>query len=147
MLLKEISGLLFVGLGTALLVVSAWNAARAIKSRAWPQCDGTIASSDVETVRNEGLLHRASITYLYRIDDQGFVGTRACFCDWLWSSWRSSAAGLARRFPAGASVPVYYDPTDPNESVLEPGMNGFIFGSFALGALAVALGLASALTQ
>jgi hypothetical protein len=146
MLLKEVIGLLFAGIGTGLLVLTAWNAVQAIKSRAWPQCNGRIVISRIDTHSGEDAAHRASITYQYRIDDREYVGTRVRYCDWLWLSWRSPASALVRKFPAGTTVPVYYDRRGPSESVLEPGMNGFIFGSFAFGVFAVAIGLVNAMS-
>jgi hypothetical protein len=139
-----IISLLFGAAGAAILVVACWSTVHAAKSRQWSRCAGAIRSSTIETDHNEGHLYRAAVSYVYQVEDQEFIGSRVRFCDWLMLGWSYPAKRIVREFPAGKSVSVYYDSNDPGESVLEPGFNWFVLGSFAFGAIFLLIGVAAA---
>lgn len=81
----------------------------------WPQTMGTILSASVQVssrgaVRTEHPL----IFYAYQVDGQVFQGNR------LRRNGNGAHAATALvRYPAGASVVVYYDPANPGHSALE----------------------------
>lgn len=85
---------------------------------------GTILSSEVTSHSDsEGTSHRASVVYEYSVAGAVHRSDRVRF-----GQMGDSNPGWARRTvaenPAGAQRPVYYDPADPSESVLQTGISG-----------------------
>ena len=128
------------------------------QSRAWPVVSGKTVRSEVKevasTVGGPGTAHRPDVEYSYWVDDKEYRGTRIFFG----SPERFSDAHAHRiiqDYPEAREVSVAYDPTDPSNAVLEPGLvwEGASFtisitvgGAllFAVGLVAVANGLRKA---
>jgi hypothetical protein len=132
-------------LGGGTLLWSAWNAFLALKSRRWPQVEGTIVVSDLERSRDidSGYMYRPEISYRYTVADEDFVGSRARFGDALSLSWSAPAVRIVQRYKVNSRVRVRYDPDNPHESVLEPGMNGMVIFGAVAGALTLVVGILS----
>jgi hypothetical protein len=144
---EVIGAVVFGAIGTGILTWTAINFVYALLSRSWPKAIGAVIASDLRRSRDSegGYLYRAEVSYRYSVDGQEFVATRSRFGDRLEVSWSAAAANLVRRYPVGTAVHVHYDPTDPSEAVLEPGINGLLFAGAGTGALFVFLALGSAL--
>jgi hypothetical protein len=131
-------------LGGGTFLWSAWNAFLALKSRRWPQVEGTILVSDLERSRDsDGYMYRPEISYRYTVADEDFIGSRARFGDALSLSWSGPAVRIVQRYKVNSRVRVRYDPDNPQESVLEPGMNGMVIFGGVVGALCLAIGILS----
>lgn len=70
--------------------------------------------------------YTAAITYAYTVGTRALTGDRLRFNKIEFSNL-ADAAGLVDAHPAGASVTVYYDPAQPEEAVLFPGIEGADF--------------------
>ncbi len=103
---------------------------RMIVSPGWPTTDGTIIS-------NRLILHRfkeydgdyyteyeAYIRYEYAVDGFPFSSLSINAIDSPFYSY-----DIAKRYPEGKEVLVYYNPKDPTDAVLEPGFVG-VFTAF-----------------
>ncbi|MBT3287897.1 MAG: DUF3592 domain-containing protein [Victivallales bacterium] len=120
---------LLIGVVTLFFGFRGVRAARA--STAWPMSEGAITSSEVKKSTNRrtsggrtyrtSTTYRADVKYSYSIDGKSHVGDRVAFGDYG-SSTPSRARGIVAKYPLGTKVDVFYDPSSPNESVLEPGM-------------------------
>jgi hypothetical protein len=99
--------------------------------------------SDLERSRDidSGYMYRAEISYRYTVADEDFVGSRASFGDALSLSWSGPAVRVVQRYKVNSHVRVRYDPDNPRESVLEPGMNGMVIFGALVGALCLAIGI------
>jgi Protein of unknown function (DUF3592) len=75
---------------------------------------GTVLSSTVQ-VSNRGAVRTENplIFYAYQVDGQVFQGNR------VRRNGNGVTATATVRYPAGACVIVYYDPTNPGHSALE----------------------------
>lgn len=126
---------LIVGLG-----VMGAAAKRGLKQKAtsdWPSVEGKIVSTELRKSNDKG----ADSPLMYEFDLEGRIyrSTRVAFIDRSnidYNDWIQLANGLPRE----GSVTVYYDPENPNESVLIAGDVkaswvglgfGAIFGGFA----------------
>ncbi len=103
-------------------------------SARWPTVNGTITKSDVvEEVREDHddnrsqrqeLRYRPAVQFSYRVGGQDYSsGTRK----WGWSEIymdREEPQKIVAKYPKGASVPVHYDPANPENAVLEPANGG-----------------------
>jgi uncharacterized protein DUF3592 len=141
-------GMAFAAFGMSVLLWTAFSSYEAIRSTQWPSTSGTVSASVVEETKDlEGdVLHRARISYVYSVAGREFVGSRARFGNWLFISWRWVARRLMRRYPIGSAVRVHYDPSDPADSVLEPGVSWFLLDTLIFGLAFLAFGLFTAST-
>jgi Protein of unknown function (DUF3592) len=133
-------GLILLLVGVALSINTVRQLKQAQASNKWPSISGSITSAfvDVETkterVQNSGRKHsyrtRTRTTYTPKIQfayavggasyssDQRVIGGNAGFGS------REAADGVIEKYPLGRTVTVYYDPADPKDGVLEPGVSG-----------------------
>jgi hypothetical protein len=127
-------GVISVAAGLASLVWSAWTAHLAVMSRRWPQVEGTIVVSDLQRSKDseDGYSYRPEVSYRYTVDGNEIVGSRIRFGLRLETSWSAPAVRVIQHYKVGARVPVRYDPNDPEECVLESGINGTVFAGAAL---------------
>jgi len=126
--------LLFAGL--ALLLYGSNTLYTAFSSLSWPSADGKILTSQA---RSAGNTHRNLLWYEYQVD-----GLRHLSGDYHVGGnstpFRDKAIQVAKRYPVGRLVKVFYNPSDPSESVLEPGpwYGNFIFPAISLVILLIA---------
>jgi hypothetical protein len=94
---------------------------RTFRSRHWQATIGRVLESDIAVAHDvSGADGRQRywtprVSYEYRVDERSFVGRRVNFVGF---SARTAMKALGR-YPPGANVPVWYDPNDPADSVLE----------------------------
>lgn len=95
-----------------------------VASENWPTVSATITESVVlEQASGENKEFRPFVCYDYEIDGRVFHGQCSCFGDYLPWPWRGDADAMVKRFPIDAVVPVFVNPNDVTESVLEPGVS------------------------
>jgi Protein of unknown function (DUF3592) len=146
------SWLLFPGavlvIGTAVISTSLWQLLAGLESNDWPCVEGVIAESAiVEGAFAGGELGSPSaaadrstvaISYRYAVGDQVFIGKRLHF-----GYTAISPEQLNREYPRGAKIQVHYNPKNPKDAVLEPGVTiGAVVG-IVMGAIFIAFGVAS----
>ena len=118
-----------LALSVALVVVSLFLAgsvlfavARAKASTGWPGVDGKIVLSRISRTSG-GRGTYAEIRYTYRVANKEYVGERLSFGglgDTFFSAATSAAA--VSRHPEGQTLRVRVCPSNPEFSVLEPGL-------------------------
>jgi len=136
-------GVISVAGGVASLVWSAWVAYLAVTSRRWPQVEGTIVVSDLQRSRDTegGYSYRPEVSYRYSVGGKEFVGSRTRFGLTVATSWSAPAVRVVQQYKVNSRVAVHYDADDPEESVLENGINGMVFAGFALGSAFLIFGV------
>ena len=90
---------------------------------------------------DSGPTYRAEIGYRYNVGEREFVGSRARFGDRIYLSWSKPALRLVRKYRVGTEVDVHFNPNDPSEAVLEPGLSGLVLAGLAFGSVFVAMGV------
>lgn len=87
--------------------------------------DGTVTRSAVATGRDGdgGASHRLDIAYEYQVNGRRYTGTRYSRAEMGTNSkaWHA----IRDELPVGTRVRVWYDPGDPADAVLRPGLTGF----------------------
>jgi uncharacterized protein DUF3592 len=92
----------------------------------WPSVTGLIVDSRVvaQNESNDGASFtrawRIEVNYTYSASGQTYQNNRIRAMLPRFST-EAEALAIQQRFPAGAQVPVYYDPAKPTSSVLIPG--------------------------
>jgi hypothetical protein len=114
-----VTGLAMVAFGTVILY-------RGIRSVAWPTAPGKILYSHARTTSPETLLW-----YEYFVNERRFTASNYRNGGNV-TPFASVAVEAAKRYPEGRVVTVHYDPSDPGEALLEPGV---WWGNFVLPAL------------
>ncbi len=90
-------------------------------SASWPTAQGTITRSEVETVgANKNTRYRPLVAYTYSVEGQPHEGDKHRVSSWSGGELEAAEAMVAR-YPVGASIPVYYRPSEPSTAVLMPG--------------------------
>jgi hypothetical protein len=91
------------------------------RARGWITVGGRVVSSHVnEYTAKDGTRHfRPMVIYAYSVDAARFMSSRIGFSP-VDSTNRADAEQAAGRYPVGKAVQVYYNPGDPQQTVLEP---------------------------
>lgn len=117
-------------------------------SRAWGSVAGTITivSSRAEWVnarRRNLSYHRPWVQTTYSVNGKSLVCERFAFNDHLISAGsKKQAEEMVKSYQVGQSVQVYYDPNDPQKSVLEPGNLSPSMSALVGGVIFFVMGLA-----
>lgn len=119
--------LLFSVLSIGLILVGLYTMRETSRSRGWLRTGGKVVSSRVtEFAGKSGTTYRPMVIYGYSVGSVRLMSNRIAFHS-VASSWRSSAERIVARYPAGRDVQVYYNPQDPEQAVLEPGGQAWIW--------------------
>ena len=110
---------MFFPFGAFFWAQSRWNMARARASRRWPTVPGVVQADEVEQRQNSLVVfYKLALRYRYEVDGISYEGDRVQFGP-VRVTAKELIEALAKRYPPGAQVNVYYDPNDPSTAVLE----------------------------
>ncbi|WP_224248583.1 DUF3592 domain-containing protein [Hyalangium gracile] len=141
----------FGAVGLALLVAGLRDAWRSARTRRWPTAPGTVVSAEElqhsrqmpeEAGGGSRIHYEARIHYEYSVGRVHIGSTVVRLGPTETSNEAGVQSTLARYLP-GQQVRVYYNPGDPTESVLEPGLHPLDFSRALVGLilLVVAFGM------
>jgi hypothetical protein len=110
--------LLIGAIGVVLLVAGFVMARTPGKSSHWPTTTGQILASTINYRRRSGSGHSPYplVMYVYQVEGQTYQSQRIYFGGVVGGSVMT---GVIKKYPVGAQVPVYYDPQNPADAVLE----------------------------
>lgn len=118
---------LTTGLGAFLLLFGLVWLRDGLRERRWPTVVGTVVASAVESFRTLSAgsggtkthvtMYRASILYSYEVDGRRY-SSRQVRREEL-AGGEDLVRSTVAKFPAGSSVPVHYNPSNPADAVLE----------------------------
>jgi hypothetical protein len=125
---------LLVALGGFLLFKGLRNVQLAVESAKWPVTSGVVVSSETtRSVTRDERKNRSSVTFdtktviHYAVNGHEYDTDVLHFGQTLGSSDKSDAALQRLRYPAGAKVPVSYNPANPSVGVMKPGLHAEAF--------------------
>jgi hypothetical protein len=154
------TALVFLGIGFFILRKAIRNRRMAAAAAQWPTTDGTVISTDVvkrvSKSEHEFDYFVPQIRYQYKtngISHQGNVIRIGL--DELGYPEEKKAREHIALYPVGTTIPVRYDPQDPERAVLEIGqmgvtrkiLAGFIFAGIGIAAIVFAIWSASLPTR
>ncbi len=131
--------LLFVILGGLHLVWFVWLVLRARASADWPTTEARVLSSHVEYVAKSG--YGAYVYYAYSVGGQDYVGKRLRFAP-PYIQTSGSAQQDAREYPPGGVVKIAYNPSAPNDSVIDSSVSTGLGYCIMAAICVIALGIA-----
>jgi hypothetical protein len=100
----------------------------------WRKVRGTVVDGQVVWTRET---HSPQISYKYVVDAGNVVKSGS-----LEYNWRGPAETIVSRYPAGADITVFVDPSDMSKAVLEPGGSNIYPFFIALSVIGLIAGLA-----
>jgi hypothetical protein len=95
----------------------------------WPVISGKVLEShaEVKAVENpndrrhrDDVFFGATVSYAYRVSDRDYRSTRLYEGRPVFGGSPKAAQDILAKYPAGASVSVFYNPANPAEAMLEP---------------------------
>jgi hypothetical protein len=94
----------------------------------YPQVTGTVTHCEIRTHHGSkgGTSYEPFIKYRYAVGGHPFTGTRLRYNS-VSSSNYGAASSLVDEHPVGSPLQVYYDPTNPQDALLLPGIEGSDF--------------------
>ncbi len=134
---------LFMAIGAALTIWGVFIVQNARASANWPGTPGQITESaiDVTTDAESDPSYSPQVAYTYQVNGTFYEGYRIKFGENTYSSERE-ALEILGMYPVGQTVMVYYDPADPDNTVLEPGVSGGSYIVLSVGVIFVVVSLA-----
>lgn len=124
---------LFIG-GIAAIIAGLKARKKGRASESWPSAGGVITNAWIEERRDTDEDGYTSTSYYpkwqYTFQAGGYEYTsqRVSYGGDKGYGRRGKAQEELNKFPANSRVQVYYDPQDPNESVLKRGAKGTLWG-------------------
>ncbi len=127
------SGMLIIILaslaGLLLTYYSTNNAIDAYATKSWPTAEGTIIISEV-TRSSRYVPH---IVYTYAVDTMDYSSEKIDLAVNAQYKWQKDAQVEADKYPVNKKVTVYYNPNNPGEAILNPGIKGVHAFMFFIG--------------
>ncbi len=103
----------------------------------WPTAKAVIKTSDIERIENtkhpEDPRYRAELTYAYKVGDKEYEGDRICFDSATSLSFDQDKEELfwlekmMEHYKPKSVHKVFYDPKDPDNAVLLPGIDPYTY--------------------
>jgi len=124
-----IGGAVFLVLGLAGAIWGYSTLARDNASASWPSVEGTMLSSTVSrrvsrtgsgAQKSTRIRHEVNVSYEYTVNGQFYTSDRIRREKYQ-TRHPSRAWDMARKYPQGKKVDVYYDPASPDKAVLIAG--------------------------
>lgn len=121
-----VSIVFFAGGLTAYLYITKPMADEARASETWLSVEGEVIRSEINSYRNsEGKeMYSPDVAYIYQLNGKDYSGSKISDLSYSTSSEGEVRKKLAK-YAKGSTVAVYYDPEDPYNSTLKPGI-GFV---------------------
>ena len=126
----------FLMLGLWCVVLGTSKAIEGLKARSWPRAQGRIITSGIHSLQTRQKIRIArlcfDVDYLYLVGKEVYEGNRVNV-GWRCFGSEEHVKELARKYPSGKEVEVYYDPRNPSRSLLEPGLDWSVFLLWGVG--------------
>jgi hypothetical protein len=116
--------ILFAVCWSGLVLLMDWTIGhgyyKQLESRHFPSATGKITHSELQThTSSKGTSYFAIINYVYKVGGQTFMGDRLAFSE---DEPALSPQTIIQSHPLGSAVQIYYNPRNPDESLLYPGV-------------------------
>jgi hypothetical protein len=145
-----IVGSCFVLVGVVTATFFVYRIFQGVASSQWPFVIGELESTDLKEIiykgrDNYGTADQASawvvnFRYSYSVLDKKYDGSRVTYSDGINKTSRALHR-LQKKYQGKSLIQVYYNPKNPNESVLIPGLSIFNFTPLITSVLFILAGL------
>jgi len=108
-------GLIAIGFG-------GWTLFQSLRCEHWPVTDARILTATISVNHGKSTTYSPNVDYTYTVAGQTYESKRIAYGQM--SSSSDYARRVLSRYSVGATVPTHYNPADPTQAVLEPGVHG-----------------------
>ncbi len=117
-----VAAVFWCGITGVFVGFASWGTYWGVKaSLFYKQTDGQIVEARTDpTSTSDGEGERPAVKYTYVVNDRQYTGTRFNSLGDVKVNKRDLAADFTLAHPPGSWVPVYYDPADPSQAILDP---------------------------
>jgi len=123
--------LLISALGLIALLLGSYQIIVANRSLAWPSTLGKVARAYVAPYGgNARGYYRTVVTYTYEVGGRIYQSHQLAIVE-SYTNQLNEAQAMVSHFSSGSTVTVYYNPDDPSNAVLMPGLHGTIWSKYA----------------
>jgi hypothetical protein len=144
---------IFFVIGIFIMRAAIRNRRKAEESTSWPSVQGTITKAWVETQEHEDdegsvtITHFPKWEYEFNVSGMTYTSQNVSFGGTGGSSRELAAQERLKQYPINSQVQVFFNPSNPEEAVLEPGIQGtmtliILGGGLAFIMLVIIVGLA-----
>lgn len=140
---RIVVGTIFLVVGGPSVLYAVVSVFRGLSTYAWRRADGVLANSRVEeSPAMYGNSYRPRATYSYMVDGKTYLGTRIYFGDDVYWNSPGAAERMLSKISDTPSLTVYYEASNPSESVLLRGVRARAILMMAMALLFAGLGVA-----
>lgn len=142
----KITSYVFLGIGLAMFVFGIFFLIDANESAGWPEVEGSVRYTAVKQDRARGaqggskytIRYYYTVSYRYTVNGQPLSGDRYSMGDGPRASGYFKTRQEAEAegdivYPVGSAITVYYNPENPESTVLRPGTNWGTYVPLILG--------------
>ena len=123
------------GIGIILIIHFVYIFILSKKSTKWRITEGKIISSEMNEILDGGSSYYADIQYKYTIGEEEYFSDRIFYGNNIGKNLPFSSKTLVNKYVKEKKVIVYYNPRNPNESVLETGVHAVVYRALFSGIL------------
>jgi hypothetical protein len=123
----QIASLILLGVSTPLLIVNIRYWVLADQSRGWPKVKGAVMEGFDFSI--SGAL---TFSYQYSVNGRLYSSKRPFFANSYKKLGREKTDELISKYSLGQEIDVYYNPSKPEMSVLEPGRKDGLLSAIIL---------------
>lgn len=112
----------FAGIGVLMLVLVAKDLVGATAMKSWHEVSGTVTEAELVVSRSDGATYKATATYTYEWKGKEYTNdrvSRSGGSDNIGSLQQDWGKKLERHQKSGQPIPVYVNPKDPTDSILD----------------------------
>ena len=123
------------GIGIILIVHFVYLFILSKRSKNWKTTEGVVIGSKMREILDEGSSYYTDIQYRYVIEEEEYCSNRVFYGNNIGKNLPFSSKALVNKYVKGKKVIVYYNPRNPNESVLETGVHAVVYRALFTGIL------------
>ena len=132
----------FILIGLVTLYMGVKDLGKAAESAQWPSVEGTILHSSLDVHHgDDSTTYSAEVMYTYEVEGTVYSSNRLKF-GYARTGNPSDAQKIVNSYPIDSQVIVYFDPAQPEESVLVPGRTASAYFLPGFGLVFLCSGLA-----
>ena len=149
-ILVIVMGSCFILVGVSTGAFFCYRIYQGTTSTRWPFVTGELESNDLKEViykgrdasggPDEASAWVVNFKYSYKVADRKYDGSRVTYSDGINKTMRALRK-LQDKYQGKSQIQVYYNPQDPNQSVLVPGLSIFNFTPLITSALFILAGV------
>ncbi len=141
--------IVLIAIGLFLVVITPISIKAGKRSTSWPTVPGTVLSSDVEQKietdadDSVSVYYYPRVRYEYKVEGKTYQSVKYKLLDA--STTKKKAQEFTALFLPGNTVTVHYNPAKPEEAVLQPGSQNYLYFFLVLGVALVIAGVVQCL--